>query len=149
MDHSQLEQTSSPQPMSLEEAKNVMWLRSNHKPIGTLMEEGYMTRDKLEWAAAKAWDPRLKEAAEVILAASGEPTDKQQQCKSITASQVDTSTPPIDVYMTLSQAEQTIWPVPPSKGQSMGTLVQSRKLTLKDLGQDHGVRHVYCNLINF
>jgi len=120
--------------MSLEEAKNVMWLHSNHKPIGTLMEEGFMTRDKLEWAAAKAWDPRLKEAAAVILAASGESTDKQQQSKSITASQVDTSPPPIDVYMKLSQAEQTIWPLPPFKGQSIGPLVQSRKLTLKDLG---------------
>jgi hypothetical protein len=53
--------------MSLGEARQVRWLRSRPRPLGDLLDEGYLDTSRLQWAAEKAWDPRLKEAARVIL----------------------------------------------------------------------------------
>jgi hypothetical protein len=53
--------------MSLDEARGVLWLRNNPRPLGELWDEGYLNRGRLAWAAQKAYDPRLKVAAEVLL----------------------------------------------------------------------------------
>ena len=53
--------------MGLAEAREVMWLRSNQWPLGELLDEGYLNLARLQWAAAKAYDPNLKEAARVLL----------------------------------------------------------------------------------
>jgi len=68
------------EPMGLEEAGKVMWLRNNYRPLGDLLDEGYLNQARLEWAAAKAYDPRLKQAAQVLLdcqkrSSSEPPTD--------------------------------------------------------------------------
>ena len=53
--------------MNIEEAKKVLWLKSNPRPIGELLNEGYLNQSRLEWAAEKAYDPALKEAAKLLL----------------------------------------------------------------------------------
>jgi hypothetical protein len=53
--------------MNLEDARKVYWLNTKHRPIGELFDEGLITRPDLEWAAKKAFDPTLKQAAQVIL----------------------------------------------------------------------------------
>lgn len=133
MDEHAMQHNSHPQPMSVEEAKKVMWLRSNYKSMGALLEEGYLTRDQLAWAAAKAWNPRIKEAAKIILATFEKAPENSQQLTS-TTSQTRVPASPVDVEMTVSQAEKSIWPFQPYRGQPMGSLVKTRKLTLKDLG---------------
>ena len=53
--------------MNLEEARKVLWLKSNPRPIGELLNEGYLNQSRLEWASEKAYDPALKEAAKLLL----------------------------------------------------------------------------------
>ena len=53
--------------MNLEEARKVLWLKSNPRPLGELIEEGYLNTERLEWAAQWAYNPKLKEAAKLIL----------------------------------------------------------------------------------
>ena len=45
--------------MSVHVARQVMWLRSRPKLLGDLLDEGYLNTARLEWAARKAFDPRL------------------------------------------------------------------------------------------
>ena len=42
---------TSSESMSLEEARSVMWLRNNHRPLGELLDEGFLDQRRLEWAA--------------------------------------------------------------------------------------------------
>ncbi len=49
----------SQEPMGLEQARKVMWLRSNCRPLGELLDEGYLNQSRLEWAAEKAYDHSL------------------------------------------------------------------------------------------
>lgn len=53
--------------MTVEEALLVPWLSYYPKPLGELMHEGYLDLSRLEWAAQKAYNPRLKRAAQVLL----------------------------------------------------------------------------------
>ncbi|MFH0802922.1 MAG: nuclease-related domain-containing protein [bacterium] len=122
-------------PMSLDEARKVMWLRNNFRPLGELLDEGYLDQGRLEWAAAKADDPGLKEAAQVLLdwqknSFSEPPIDK----KAITLPSEPSDTQ-LPVGITIEQARATVWPLPgPYRGQAMGMLVETRRLSLKDLG---------------
>ena len=38
---------SSQKPMSLEEARAVMWLKNYGRPIGELLDEGYLNKDQI------------------------------------------------------------------------------------------------------
>jgi hypothetical protein len=49
--------------MNIEEARKVLWLKSNPRPLGELLDEGFLTRDQLEWAAKRAYNSRLQQAA--------------------------------------------------------------------------------------
>lgn len=114
--------TQSPHPsMTVEEARRVLWLRNNHRPLGELLGEGYLTRSRLEWAAAKAYDPTLRQAAQVLLDEQG-------------AQQAKTEIVPFHVAISLEDARATVWPFRPFKDRKMGELVESLELTLKDLG---------------
>ena len=53
--------------MDLNEARKVLWLRSNPRPLGELLDEGYLTASRLEWAAQWAYNSNLQQAAQVIL----------------------------------------------------------------------------------
>jgi hypothetical protein len=52
------------QSMSLEEARSVLWLRNNPRPLGELLDKGYLNKRRLQWAAERAYDPRLRAAAQ-------------------------------------------------------------------------------------
>jgi hypothetical protein len=116
--------------MSLEDARRVQWLRSLPRPLGELYDEGYLTTARLEWAVARAYNPRLKRAALVLL--------KQAEAKpGPAAGEKPASELPgvtLPPGLTLEQARRTPWPLPPFKGQPMGALVDAQQLSLKNLG---------------
>lgn len=116
--------------MNIEEAKKVLWLKSNPRPLGELLSEGYLTKDRLEWAAEKAYDPALKEAAKLLL-------NWQKQAASQSVSDKKASLPSgiqLPSGASLDQARSTLWPLSPFKGQPMGMLVETKQLSIKDLG---------------
>ena len=116
--------------MNIEEAKKVLWLKSNPRPIGELLNEGYLNQSRLEWAAEKAYDPALKEAAKLLL-------NWQKQTTSQVGADKKTSLPSgiqLPSGASLDQARATLWPFSPFKGQPMGTLVETKQLSIKDLG---------------
>jgi hypothetical protein len=120
--------------VNVEKARRVLWLKSNHRSLGELLDEGFLTRDRLEWAAMKAYDPTLKQAAKVIL----ESLDRSPDFPKI-------EEPPengdghwknigIDAGISLDRARSTLWPFSTHKNQPMGYLVDTKQLSLKDLG---------------
>ncbi len=125
-------------PMSLAEARKVMWLRNNYRPLGELLDEGFLDQKRLGWASEKAYDPKLKQAAKVLL------DSLSHQTSAVTAIQNDQAMPELvsqtsaeatfSLDLTLEQARSTIWPFSPYKGQMMGPLTESRQISLKDLG---------------
>ncbi len=117
--------------MNLEEARAVLWLRNNHRPLGELLDEGYLNEDRLAWAAEKAYDAQLKTAAGVLLAWLRH--QKTIESPVLPPAPPKPSLPAIEVGVTLEQARRISWPFKPFKGQSMGDLVDTRQLTLKDL----------------
>ncbi len=129
--------TDSQKSMSIEEARAVLWLGNDyryHRPMGELLDEGYLNRSRLEWAAKNAYDPKIKQAAVVLLAsmkyAPSASTNEKTPASTVTAVQL----PMLEAGITLEQARTTLWPFREFKGQPMGMLVEARQLTLKDLG---------------
>ncbi len=116
--------------MNLEEARKVLWLKSNHRPLGELLDEGYLNQSRLEWAAEKAYDPALKEAAKLLLN-----WQKQSELKPV-ADKEAALLPGVQLPsgMSLEQARATIWPLTPFKGHAMGMLVETKQISIKDLG---------------
>jgi Nuclease-related domain len=115
--------------MNTEEARKVLWLKNNHRPIGELLDGGYLTQDRLEWAAKKAYDPNLQQAAKILLETS-KPGEKKVEINDKPIKSDKTS---ISIGISLDKARATIWPYKPYKGQPMGTLVEAKQLSLKDL----------------
>jgi hypothetical protein len=119
--------------MNIEEARNVLWLKSNYRPLGELLDEGYLTKDRLEWAAQWAYNPKLKQAAQVILESaffSLPIAAVEEMSKAIDNKEKD---PGIPIGISLDSAHSTPWPFAPYKGRPMGALVESNQLSLKDL----------------
>jgi hypothetical protein len=120
--------------MNPEEARNVLWLRNNPRPLGELLDEGYLNQSRLQWAAEKAYDPTLKQAAQVILKTENHPVLSAKEKKN--SDEVNPQDPnnlwPIGIP--LEKARATLWPYGPNKNQPMGKLMESRQITLKDLG---------------
>jgi hypothetical protein len=125
---------SSDKTMSLEEARKVMWLRNNFRPLGELLDEGYLNQARLEWAATKAYDLRLKQAAQVLLDWQKETKSEATIDKTTTTLTARVLDEPVPVGITMEKARTTKWPFPPFKDQPMGRLVETRQLSLKDLG---------------
>ncbi len=114
--------------MELSEARQVLWLKSNSRPMGELFDEGYLTQERLEWAAQWAYNPNQKQAAQVLLAnLSTQPKQEQAPTQALPASE-------LQLGITLEQARKTTWPFGALKGQPMGDLINSGQLSLKDLG---------------
>ncbi len=112
-------------PMSVEEARSVLWLRSNPRPLGELLDEGYLDRERLQWAARWAYNPKLKAAAAVLL----EHLEHAQPPPPASPAPA----PTVAAGLTIEQARATPWPFGPLKGQPMGALVDAKRLLLKDL----------------
>lgn len=123
---------ASSNPMTVEEARSVMWLRSNYRPLGELLDEGFLNQRRLEWAAEKAYDPKLKQAAAVLLE-DMKRTPTAQEPPASAAPRTE-PLPTLQAGITLEEARATPWPFGPFKGQAMGALVDNRQVTLKDLG---------------
>lgn len=115
-------------PMSINEARKIIWLRSNPRPMGELLDEGYLTEARLRWAAEKAFAPELRRASQVLLQSLGkyETPPKIQQ--------VPFSSNSFPIQITFEQARNTLWPFHPYKDQLMGGLLDTQQLALKDLG---------------
>jgi hypothetical protein len=119
--------------MNLTEARKVYWLSTNHRPLGELLDEGYLDRSRLEWAAQKAFDPQVKQAALVMLAWLKEQGDRGP-ANEPPATPTANATTTIPTRIRLEDARNTLWPFAPFRGQPMGSLVETRQLSLKDLG---------------
>ena len=118
--------------MNPEEARNVLWLPNKRRSLGELLDEGYLNQSRLEWAAKKAFDPALKQAAQVLLESKKHLSAKVEEKRTAVQTEKPDSSLPIGI--TLEKARATPWPFPPYKGQPMGELVESKQLSLKDLG---------------
>lgn len=121
---------TSPAKMSLEEARSVRWLRNNPRPLGELLDQGYLTELRLAWAAERAYEPRLKQAAAVLLEWIQRDAAPSKQPPPEPAVQV---LPELQAKLTLEQARATRWPFRPFRDQPMGALIDARQLTVKDL----------------
>lgn len=119
--------------MDIEEARKVLWLKSNPRPLGELLDKGYLTKERLAWAAEWAYNPRLKQAAKAILESTNQ---------ALTANVEEKTSAPghrakdagVEIEIPLDKARSTLWPFAPYKGQAMGGLADSQQLSLKDLG---------------
>ncbi len=112
--------------MNIEEARKVLWLRPNMRPLGELLDDGVLTRDNLSWAVRWAYNAKLRQAAKILL--------ESDSAKKEELADIDPSQAPIEIKMRLDQARKVKWPIRPFKGQPMGELVETRKISLKDLG---------------
>jgi len=111
--------------MTVQEARAVRWLRNNPRPLGELLDEGYLDQGRLEWAAQKAYDPRLRAAAAVLL----------ETLRSASARLAAAETPPaVNAGITIEQARATRWPFQPFRNQPMGALVDAQQIGRQDLG---------------
>jgi len=118
--------------MNIEEARKVLWLKSNPHPLGELLDEGYLTKDRLEWAAQWAYSTKLKEAAKLLLESlNHSSTEAEEEQPTVDTKAKDAG---IVIGISLDKAGSTLWPFAPYKGQLMGTLVEAKQLSLKDLG---------------
>jgi len=120
--------------MNQEEARSVLWLRSNPHPLGELLDKGYLTQSRLEWAAKNAYDPALKQAAQVILESVNHPAPSDRTDKNSNADKTQAPNNSWPIGIPLEKARATLWPYGPNKNQPMGKLMESRQITLKDLG---------------
>lgn len=120
--------------MNLEDARKVYWLKSNHKTLGELLDDGFLDQARLEWAAEKAYDPMLKEAAKVILESKW--TQPPKVKTNIPTNKVESNAKKslAEIGVPLAKARSTIWPFGSKKGHPMGELVESKQLSLQDLG---------------
>ncbi len=113
------------QSMSLEEARSVLWLRNNPRPLGELLDRGYLNESRLRWAAERAYDPRLKAAAAVLL--------KHLEGERAMPAAASIPPPAVAAKISVEQARATPWPFKRFRGEPMGRLVDAGHLSLKDL----------------
>ena len=115
--------------MTVKKARSVYWLRNYYRPLGELLDEGYLNESRLVWAAENAYDPQLKEAAGVLL------RHLRRRKKEAPIPRHDEDRKPIiEANITVDEARATLWPFNSHKNQPMGELSDTRKLSLKDLG---------------
>lgn len=53
--------------MSLEQARRTLWLDENPRPMGELVDSGFLTTEKLAWVTRGTGTLRLQAAAKVLL----------------------------------------------------------------------------------
>jgi hypothetical protein len=120
--------------MDLNEARRVIWMRPLRRPLGELFDESYLDRGRLEWAVKNAFDPKVQQAAGIILAWLTQSGPRKAGSSQKIIVPIQPQLPDIDVKISIDQARATLWTWPPFKGQPMGPLVDTRQLTIKDLG---------------
>jgi hypothetical protein len=60
-------QRSSDKCLSLDEARRVIWPFDARQPMGQMLDQGTLTRSKLQWAAEKAKWPDVRRAAQTLI----------------------------------------------------------------------------------
>lgn len=117
-------------PVTVEQARAVPWLRYNPRPLGELLDEGYLDEARLDWAAKHAYSTRLKAAAGVLLehvyqrgASARRPPEAHEPARP----------PTLQVNLTVEEAKATPWPFSPYRDEPMGELSDTHRLSLKDL----------------
>lgn len=119
--------------MNIDDARKVLWLKSNPRPLGELLDEGYLTKERLEWAVQWAYSYTLQRAAKVLLENTKFPEKQPNRITEKLNSKQETAAAPIKIGISLEKARATLWPFSPYKGEPMGGLVDSKQLALKDL----------------
>jgi hypothetical protein len=116
--------------MDLNEARKVLWIRPNRRPMGELLDEGLLSKGQLDWAVAHAFNSRLQEAAKTLLPL----LEKSNNSTKSTKPYIQVDPPKLEIPMTVDQAKAIVWPFSPYKGEPIGPLVIEKKISLKDLG---------------
>ncbi|MBN1440207.1 MAG: NERD domain-containing protein [Anaerolineales bacterium] len=119
--------------MDLNEARKVVWIGSNRRPLGELLDIGYLNQERLTWAVEHVKNPTVQQAAAVLLDWLNKSADSGKPREKATSSLGQETLPGLELKLTLEKAREVPWPFSPYKGESMGPLVESRKLSLKDL----------------
>lgn len=119
--------------MSVDEARRVQWLRNRPKPLGELLDEGYLDTFRLEWAAKKAYDPQLKQAARVVLDWQAAQRHLDAAATIVPAEAAGIPKPAVALGASLEDARATPWPFGSLRGQPMGNLSETHQLSLRDL----------------
>jgi hypothetical protein len=63
-------------PMSLDQARRVIWPFDARQPMGLMFDQRTLTRSKLQWAAEKAKWPDVRRAAQRLLQELDQPTSQ-------------------------------------------------------------------------
>ena len=113
-------------PVSVNEARKVFWLRSYPRPMGELLDEGYLNERRLKWAAEKGYAPELKLAARALLQSQGKLESIPENSTNPFCSES------FPIQTTIEQARGTQWPFHPYKDQLMGWLLDTKQIALKD-----------------
>jgi hypothetical protein len=119
--------------MTVEAARAVKWNSRNPRPIGELLDEGFLTQSDLQWAAERAFNLQQKRAAQVLLDVSRAPNRPvQRQVPQALLPELAGSK--FSIGLSMEQVRVTEWPFSQYQSQPMGMLVDKQQLTLKDLG---------------
>ncbi len=106
--------------MTVEEARQVLWITERRRTLGEMWDEGLLTEQRLTWAVENAYNPRLRQAAAVLL-------EEMRQRRA------EEPAKPLSFGITRQEAMATPWPFRPYRGRPMGELLSRHQLSLKDL----------------
>ena len=120
--------------MDLNEARKVVWIGSNRRPLGELLDIGYLNRERLTWAVEHVNNPTVHQAAAVLLNWLTQSAQKANIRKRTTEEAGQKTLPGLELKISIEKAREVLWPFSPHKGEPMGPLVENRILSLKDLG---------------
>ncbi len=118
--------------MDVQKARQVLWLQNYPRPMGELFDQGFLDRDRLEWAVQNASEPQQREAAAQFLHVLPSAGVSRKPGGVAPAKPQDAWQFPLKLG--LQKARAIAWPFSPYRGQAMGPLVATKKLSLKDLG---------------
>jgi hypothetical protein len=119
--------------MDLNEARKVVWIGSNRKPLGELLDIGYLNKERLAWAVEHVKNSTVQQAAGVLLDSLNRSAGAVSTGKNAAAPSGQVTLPGLELKLTFEKAREVLWPFSPYKGEPMGPLVESRKLTLQNL----------------
>ena len=112
-------------PMTVEEARQVLWIKERRRTLGEMWDEGMLTEKRLAWAAENAYNPRLRQAAAVLLKEMRKRDAEEQREAELEK--------PLNFGLTREEALTTAWPFRPYRGRSIGELLSHHQLSLRDL----------------
>ncbi len=111
--------------MTVEEARQVLWIKERRRTLGEMWDEGLLTEKRLVWAVEHAYNLRLRRAAAVLLEELRKQKAEEQQ-----SAELET---PLNFGLTRQEALMTLWPFRPYRSRPIGELLSRHQLSLKDL----------------